>query len=98
MAFVGKDSFVSLPKRNLAAPRFGERGGIVHSKLIQQSAGVGARNTLSQVHALVRAEEVIHAIEIRGVDYQRVAFPTPPRIAHVAADRGGGMRTAIQRN
>src|SRR5262245_48337243 len=80
VAFVARvlvDEAVGRRPRVLRAPRPGPRRRIVDRELVAQRVRASAREALDDVQVFARAAEAGLVAEVRGVDDQRVAFPSP---------------------
>src|SRR5882672_8010171 len=98
MTCVLVDLSVASRHRNLRSPWPDPGRGIIRSELVEQIVGVNPPETLSEVESLCRASEVRLVAEIRRLDDERIAVPSPPAVAEPLAKAGREVRSAIERD
>src|SRR5437667_6028089 len=78
----------------LSSPRPIPRCRILDREPIQEVAIASAHESLGYLQVLARSLEPSLVGEVRGLDDERLAFPTAHRVAHPPADAGRRMRAA----
>src|ERR1051326_4909271 len=88
----------SLPHRNLRSPRTRPGGIVFNRKPILNRVGVGSREPLDDSQILAGTSQRVFAVEVRGLDNKRIAFPMSARIADPLPDISRDVRPIVERN
>ena len=75
MAGVFHYAFPAPGRGKLSDPGPRKGSGIVDGKSIKDLIGIGAGDALYEMHVFIGAVKTIFADKIRGVNYERIAFP-----------------------
>src|SRR5579863_853547 len=94
MAGVFDDGTLTLRHRDHCRPRFRPRGRIVSREFVQERFLAGARETLDQMCVRTGTFETRLALEIDGVDNQRITLPMSARVPIPLTN--APMRTRVQ--